>query len=1094
MVSYALTLKSSKFFTNKQENTLLNKFKGIFEHLDVEYFDALVGYFYATGYFKIRKELKEVPNIRILIGIELDRLSQKAALKGYELNLKAHEIREEYFQKIKKEIQESEYRLDVEEGILEFIRDVESDKIQIRIHPLQKIHAKIYIFRQAVEHSHGGWGTVISGSSNLTEAGLEHNFEFNVQLSEYEDIKYAQQTFEELWEESVPVTSATLTPVSTETYLNKDFSPFEVYVKFLIEYFGKSVEYDPDVDMPKGYKKLAYQIDAVQDGFRKLLDYDGFILGDVVGLGKTIIATLIARRYSHYNGYHRTKVLVVHPPVLKKNWEKTVNDFGLINVDLVSNGSLHHIRYPENYDLIIVDEAHKFRTDTSEMFHSLQKLCKTPRRRPDVKDGSTKKKVMLVTATPLNNKPEDIRNQLYLFLDAKQSPLEVGNLQHFFRPLIDEYEKLRKKEKDRVKIKAGVKKIYELIRNKVLEPVIVRRTRTDIRETDRYWEDIKSQGLNFPEIEAPRQILYQLDPVLNELYDRTFQIISFPKVGITYTCYQPWRYLPKEIRDPLYNQRSEAFSIQLAVIMRTRLVKRIDSSFHAFLQSMKRYRDKNQQMLDMLNNGRVFLTAKNVDISEFLSQDSDEEVLKVLAEYENPELITTYLTEDFDPEFKELIEKDQTFLDQLVSEWQQYEHIDPKLDEFAYQLDKELLNPGINPNHKLVVFSESKETIQYLFEKLRYKYRILEVDGDNLADREDDVAANFDANLELKKQRNDYDIVLTTEVLAEGVNLHRANVIVNYDIPWNATRLMQRIGRVNRVGTLSETIYIYNFFPTAQADRDIELNKKAFMKLQAFHTALGEDSQIYSSDEEFGTWGLFSKVPQEDKDERLMLLNWLRDFKEQNEELYARIKRMPGRARAGRRSVIKKNTTLTYVRNKHRHGFYFIKPDGSFEELTFVEAAREFKALPVERGVALHALHYEQVLLALSQFKEEEYVAIHADKTSVKFGPNEQKALSYIKTMQQTEFAQDEDTALFDAARDAIARGRFQKLPRELNGLLKTAQKEKWSIIERYNRLLEVLKKYPLQDQEPDGTDKAQVVEAVPFLKPQIIISESFSS
>ncbi len=663
MVEYPVLLKSSKFFTNKKENTLLNKFKGIFEHLDVHFFDALVGYFYATGYFKIRQELSEVENIRIMVGMDLDQLSRKAAVKGYELNLKAHEIREEYFQKIKKEVQSSEYRRDIEEGILEFVQDVEKEKIQIRIHPSQKIHAKIYIFRQAVEHSHGGWGTVISGSSNLTEGGLENNFEFNVQLSDYEDVKYAQQTFEELWEEGTPVASATLLPVRTETYLNDHFTPFEVYVKFLIEYFGKSVEYDPDVDMPKGYKKLAYQIDAVQDGFRKLLDFDGFILGDVVGLGKTIVATLIARRYSHYNGYHRTKVLVVHPPVLRKNWEKTVNDFGLINVDLISNGSLHHIRYPENYDLIIVDEAHKFRTDTSEMFHSLQKLCKTPRRRPDVKDGSTRKKVMLVTATPLNNKPEDIRNQLYLFLDAKQSPLEVGNIQHFFRPLIDEYEKLRKKEKDRVRIKAGVKKIYDQIRDKVLEPVIVRRTRTDIRDTPRYWEDIQAQGLNFPEIEAPRQILYQLDPALNELYDRTFQLISFPKVGITYTYYQPWRYLPKEIRDPVYNQRSEIFSVQLAVIMRTRLVKRIDSSFHAFLQSLRRYQAKNQLMLDMLDKGRVFLVAKStIDISEFMAQDTDEEVLELLANYENPDLITTYLAEDFDPEFRRLIEQDQVFL------------------------------------------------------------------------------------------------------------------------------------------------------------------------------------------------------------------------------------------------------------------------------------------------------------------------------------------------------------------------------------------------------------------------------------------------
>lgn len=265
------------------------------------------------------------------------------------------------------------------------------------------------------------------------------------------------------------------------------------------------------------------------------------------------------------------------------------------------------------------------------------------------------------------------------------------------------------------------------------------------------------------------------------------------------------------------------------------------------------------------------------------------------------------------------------------------------------------------------------------------------------------------------------------------------------------------------------------------------------MKLQAFHTALGEDSQIYSSDEEFGSWGLFNKLPQEDKDERLMLLNWLRDFKEKNEEEYARIKRMPTRARTGRRSTIKKNTTLVYIKNKHRHSFYFVKADATFEELTFVEAAREFKASTVEKGMPLHALHYEQIALALEQFKEEEFLTVHTDKSSVKFGPNEQNALAYIKNMRQMEFANDEDQPLFDAAREAIGRGRFQKLPRELNATLKTAQKEKWSTIERYNGLMEILKKYPLLEVANSDDNETQKADVSPFLKPQIIISESFT-
>ena len=154
------------------------------------------------------------------------------------------------------------------------------------------------------------------------------------------------------------------------------------------------------------------------------------------------------------------------------------------------------------------------------------------------------------------------------------------------------------------------------------------------------------------------------------------------------------------------------------------------------------------------------------------------------------------------------------------------------------------------------------------------------------------IRANFDANLPKDLQQNDYDIILSTEVLAEGVNLHRANVIVNYDTPWNATRLMQRIGRVNRIGTKAKEVLIYNFFPTAQVDNDIELQKKAMMKLQAFHAALGEDSQIYSPDEVTQSFGLFDKDVDDDeeRDERLDYLMQIRDIKEKDPDLFKRIR------------------------------------------------------------------------------------------------------------------------------------------------------------------------------------------------------------
>lgn len=153
--------------------------------------------------------------------------------------------------------------------ILEFIHDVSAGKIQIKAHPDKNIHAKIYIFRPEPFNSHNT-GSVITGSSNLTVPGLETNFEFNVELRDFDDVAYATKTFEELWDESIDISPEAIEATKDATYLNESFTPFEIYIKFLIEYFGKSIEYDPESieDMPKGYTKLRYQVDAVNWKFR----------------------------------------------------------------------------------------------------------------------------------------------------------------------------------------------------------------------------------------------------------------------------------------------------------------------------------------------------------------------------------------------------------------------------------------------------------------------------------------------------------------------------------------------------------------------------------------------------------------------------------------------------------------------------------------------------------------------------------------------------------------------------------------------------------------------------------------------------------
>ncbi|GMN12049.1 helicase-related protein [Croceitalea sp. MTPC9] len=1087
----------TKFFTNSGDNTLIKKFDGIFKHTSVHYFDALVGYFRSSGYFKIREHLRDVERIRILVGIDVDHLISEAARKGLEFNFNTEVTRDEFIREFKDDIQEASYKKEVEEGIIQFVEDVISGKIEIKAHPNKNIHAKIYIFRPESWNEHNS-GSVITGSSNLSESGLDRNFEFNVELRDYDDVAFAGETFENLWGEAIDILPSEISRVKKETYLNDEFTPFELYIKLLIEYFGKSIEYDPEsiTDLPKGYKKLAYQIDAVNDGYNKLQKHNGFILADVVGLGKTIIATIIAKKYYFTNGY-RTKILVIHPPALTKGWEKTIRDFEVPNVKFITNGSLHKIKHPEDYDLIIVDEAHKFRSDESEMFNQLQKLCKTPRKKKG-NDNSNQKKVILVTATPLNNRPEDIRNQLYLFQDSKKSTLEVGNLQHFFRPLIDKYRKL-KLERDNDKIAKGVKKIYNEIRTKVLESVIVRRTRTDIRNTQDYWEDIKKQGVTFPDIETPRQILYELDEFTDNLYDRTLRILKRKSKELGYYRYQAIKFLRPEAKEAYKKatgvnpNQAERISEQLAHIMRILLVKRIDSSFYAFKMSLNRYYNANRAMLKMIDSGKIYIAPK-LKVSEFILDDNEAELEQILQDAEDTETINAYLTEDFYEEFIEGIRNDHITLKTLVDEWEKVME-DPKYETFIEKIRGELMDSSINDNGKLLVFSESKETTAYLTRRLKSDgfTKVLSVDSSNSKELTDVIAQNFDANEVLGKQKDDYNIIVTTEVLAEGVNIHRSNVILNYDIPWNATKLMQRIGRVNRIGTPSDRIYIYNFFPTSRTDSEIELNKKAYMKLQAFHSALGEDSQIYSDNEEYGTFGLFEQVPEEEKDERLEFLNYLRHFRIENPDLYQKIKKtIPGRARTGRHNKSAKNQTITFIKNQKRDVFYLIYPNDEIEELTFVEAARIFKAQLSERSIPIHEKHHGQIEIALNSFYQEENLINLGDLAPVKLGPNESRAITFIDKQAIQEFVTPDEKDLLNNAILSIRKGKFQKLPREINKLIKNIKGEGLSRSEVYESLLKIVKSYPVSEiQEEKEVMRKSVRKELKA--PKIILSESFS-
>ncbi len=1087
----------SKFFTNQGQNTLLKKFEGVFKNTKVNNFDALVGYLRASGYFKISKYLKKVPNVRILVGINVDTIIQKFHKVGLEFTSNSEKILEEFRNDLKDDIQNSSYDKETEDGIIDFIKDVSSKKIEIAAHPTKNIHAKIYLFKPKPFNQHNS-GSVISGSSNLSATGLgalpESNYEFNVELRDYDDVKFASNEFEKLWKEAIDILPAeiiseNIKKIKEETYLNDQITPYDLYYKLLIEYFGESINFDPSsiTDLPPTYKKLDYQADAVNEGFSLLQKHRGFFLSDVVGTGKTIIATIIAKKLFNHDLYkfgNINKTLVIAPQTIKEDWMKVISDFKLPNCKFLANRSFHRLKEPEynpeSFDLIIVDEAHKFRSNTASSYNDLQKLCKTPTSKR-LEDGTVlDKKVILISASPLNNSPEDIKNEILLFQDGKNSTLEISNLDYFFNQKIKSYKNL-KKEKNKKIIKSELAKIYGDIREKIISQIMIRRTRTDLMEVEQYKKNLDEQKVIFPKVGKPNKLFYKLSNKVENIYDKTFVIIS----KLNYAIYDEIKNLKPESASK-YEIPDVAYAA-LADIMKTLLVKRLDSSFKAFKQSLENFTIKLRSKVKQFENGKIYITPglTELNIAEYVLEDREEELEdKLLKNINGAE---TYKPEDFEKGYYEKLLKDLDLVEPLFESWKKIDE-DPKYEIFLNNLKNKFFNKDINTGGKIVVFSEAKVTTDYLVKRLKKDgfNKILSIDAQNRTSLKKILQREFDENFDGKKT-NDYNILISTEVLAEGINLHRSNIIINYDTPWNSTRLIQRIGRVNRIGSKSNKIHVFNFFPTANVEGDINLEQKAYLKLQSFHEALGEDSQIYHDAEETKSFGIFDKNIEEEKNEKLSYLMELRKLKKEDEIYFRKLKAKPKRQRVGRKKDRLEKGTISFIRSERRNGFYFVNSKGNIETKTFLEAARMFKANKNEKSKTIHADHHKQVKKALNQFnKEQEEKAIEYQSVDPKLGPQTKQALSFLDACSRIPILNDTEKNMIEFAKEAVKMSKFIELQREIVRLKNSAKKAKLTLDKIVDSLITILKKYPIKNHK-DNTINNKV------LNPEIIISESFS-
>lgn len=862
---------SNSFITNK-DKFLSDIINGILPKTNAV--DILVGYFYYSGYSQLSEKLQD-KQIRILVGLDIDlhiskRISEVENFrKGF---VSRNLVKEEYYAQFITLFNDSDLldSADKLEQFKMFYGKILDGTLEIR-KTLEPCHSKMYLFAYNDQMNEGGElpGVLITGSSNLSYQGLKGRLELNARFNDKLEYEEGKKLFNELWENSVVIANKDNldewnNKVMKRIWYEQLYSPYLMYIRVLKEYFNiptaNNILTPHDITEGK-YSNLRYQTDAVQMALNALHNHNGAIVADVVGLGKSVIASTIARNL-------KLRTIIVCPPHLYKQWEGYRDEFGftatVFSSGKIEEALLHYqeLVNPGEQFLIIIDEAHRFRNEYTQDYALLHNLC-------------FNNKVLLLTATPFNNQPADIYALIKLFQIPTNSTLKtVENLGATFKDLIGKYKKLREEQREGKKtdeeIKTQVSDMAKKIRS-IISPLVVRRSRLDLLEIPEYAEDLKQQHIQLVLPDDPEELEYDLSG-LKTLYLSTLERISPSEEGSNVyhfkaARYSPALYIHEDLQEKLAKELEDKTGVNFNLLigrqaniskfMRHLLVARFESSVAAFQASLGYMIQSSEHMLRWIekrNKIPVFKKGNLPDVSAFYdtSDDGMEEIEELFEKYEARgffEIDMKYVKDNFVAD----VESDIRLLKSLREQWFGKDNTiknDPKLDSFIRIVQEKMKN---EPERKLIVFSEFADTVNYLGDALTkaglpvMKY----TSADATPANKDLIRANFDAGMKPALQRNDYHVLIATDAISEGYNLHRAGAIFNYDIPYNPTRVIQRIGRINRVNKkVFEHLYIYNYFPTDVGEAETRTKEISTLKMAMIHAIMGEDTKALTKEEE----------------------------------------------------------------------------------------------------------------------------------------------------------------------------------------------------------------------------------------------------
>ena len=809
-----------------------------------------VGYFFISGFGAIMDSLKRIessnnPNhvLRLLISPTTNRVTAEALLsnnesyddatKSAEINSSEQKGREIMKEQIKKTL---EYmpQTAVDKNAVVKLRDlVQKKKIQVKVYTKDQLHAKAYIFE--LDNNQLPMMAIV-GSSNLSISGIKEHTELNLRSNSKATSEELLGWFDRHWNDpSCQEFTSDMADIIGESWAAEKHTPNDVYEKAVLHEHKERL-HDPDIENRDLFE---FQKIACMDAIKKLDSYGGVIIADVVGTGKTFIGSAILK---HLKETNRSKPLIICPPHLKDMWEDYMRDFEVYG-EVVSRykiGMDDNIlaRYT-NCDVVLIDESHNFRNSNTNSYKALLAF---------MEEKTEEARMIMLSATPISNSITDLKNQLSLFPRDMLSQIPLLN-----NTTLDEYFK-------GLESKSGISQEAATKIQELLKYILIRRTRTQIKEKyaehdERGYYLVKDDKKEyFPERKLQNPKEYDADKVYNNSFERICLAIGDLKLA----RYAPGNYIKEEYLNEIHPDHKKYEELKkttkpLVGIVRTSLLKRMESSIQAFASSVKNYQEGYKEFDKQLDNGIVPIGKEfhdeiykkiTYDYEDYDDDDYEKRMAKIESHYD----IDAFKIEDWKHDIASDINKFASIKGNLV-EKSEYVNVDDKLHTLVNLVKK-------IGSEKILIFSESAVTAKYIYEYMRSQIpdrKIAQIDSKQSNKEKNNLVKKFDPKnnkADILKD-NELDILISTDVLAEGVNLQAGKIVINYDFHWNPVRLIQRVGRVDRIGTEHQSIDIINFLPTTKIEKSLSLKEKVATKITTIKKVLGNDQQILEETEKF---------------------------------------------------------------------------------------------------------------------------------------------------------------------------------------------------------------------------------------------------